>query len=513
MSRMDADFSLPTSFRSVSSAQSAAKLWERFIRGSALCIRGFPVVFGSWFRSGRRKKLLAQPLASAWQALLERNVAVYRRLSPPQQRKLVDALRIIVAERRFVGCKGLVVTDEIKVTIAAQAALLLLGEEGYYFDRVTSFLIYPYKMVLPAHGVRPSSDEDDFDERVILGQAFQQGEIILSWPDVLSGGRVADDGENVVLHELAHHLDGLDGQMGGSPPGLARDRQDHFHRVFDEALQQLRRDLADGYDTVLLPAAAESTTELFAYGTECYFERPHDLREQFPELFACLREFYKVDPSEWFADNNAISEEEEDEDDEREQLPALPADLPTLDTADQYFARGQEFFHAGRWDLAAADFNRCVRIDPADQEAIVWRGRCYLCEDHADAALADAERACGLDPDDGEAHSLRGMCLSHLRRFAESLAAFARAGDGLLEDIDALYYRGLAHAETGDWNGALADFNRVIVLDPNDQDAWYERSVCHERLGKPDLARTDLERARELGWEDEGESGREGVTE
>ena len=143
----------------------------------------------------------------------------------------------------------------MKVTIAAQAALLLLGEEGYYFDRVTSFLVYPYKMVLPPHGVRPSADDGDFDERVILGQAFQQGEIILSWPDVLSGGRVADDGENVVLHELAHHLDGLDGQMGGSPPGLARDRQDHFHAVFERTLPQLHRDLA-GDVIPLLPAAS-----------------------------------------------------------------------------------------------------------------------------------------------------------------------------------------------------------------------------------------------------------------
>ena len=470
---------------------------------------GCEVVFGSWFRSGRRQKLLAQPLASEWQAILLRNVALYPRLSPVQQRKLVDDLRIIVAERRFVGCKGLVVTDEMKVTIAAQAALLLLGEAGYYFDRVTSFLLYPYKMVLPAHGVRPSSDENDFDERVILGQAFQQGEIILSWPDVLSGGRVADDGENVVLHELAHHLDGLDGQMGGSPPGLAADRQEHFHRVFEAALDQLRRDLADGCDSVLLPAAAESTSELFAYGTECFYEQPHELREQYPELFACLGEFYKVDPLVWFAENNTVTNTHyEDEDDER--YPASLDDLPALETADQYFIRGQEFFSAGRWDLAAADFNRCVRIDPADQEAVVWRGRCYLYQDHADAALADAERACRLDPDDREAHSLRGMCLAQQGRFAESLAAFARAGDVLMEDMDALYYRGIAYSETGDWSRALADLSRVIELDPSDKEAWYERSLCHERLGKSFEAERDLVRARELGWKDEGESGREG---
>jgi len=447
--------------------------------------------------------LLAQPLSGPWRAIIEQNVAVYRLLSSSQQRKLVDDLRIIAAERRFTGCKGLVITDEIKVTIAAQAALLLLGEEGYYFDRVTSFLIYPYKMILPAHGIRPSSDQDDLDERVILGQAFQQGEIILSWPDCLAGGRTADDGENVVLHELAHHLDGLDGHMGGSLPGLASDRQDHFHRVFEAALDQLRRNLADGADTVLLPSAAESTTELFAYGTECFFERPRELRGQYPDLFECLREFYKVDPSEWFGggksvDASAIEDEEEDED-ENDSLSDSPANLPPLDTADQHFARGQEFFEAGRWDLAAADFNRCVRIDPDDLEAIVWRGRCYLYQDHTDAALADAERASRLDPDDQEAQVLRGMCLAHLGRFPEALDAFARAGNVVVEDVDAVYYRGMTHAETGDDERALADFSRVIQLDPGDAQAWYERSLCHARLGRQAEAERDLARARNLG--------------
>jgi tetratricopeptide (TPR) repeat protein len=341
-----------------------------------------------------------------------------------------------------------------------------------------------------------------------LGQAFQQGEIILSWPDVLSSGRVADDGENVVLHELAHHLDGLDGQMGGSPPGLARDRQDHFHRVFEEALQQLRRDLADGNDTVLLPAAAESATELFAYGTECFYERPHDLREQFSELFACLREFYKVDPLEWFAGNNP-ARESEDEDEDWEHYPASPADLPPLDTVDQYFARGEELFSEGRWDLAAADFNCCVRLDPADEEAIVWRGRSNLFAGHFDAALADADRACRLEPEDSEAHCLRGMCLTALGRYQEALAAFSRAGSAVAEDVEAQLSRGVAHSEAGNLDAAISDFTDVIEQHPDDPEPWYERSLCHQRLGNGEFARADMDRARELGWKDEGENERE----
>jgi Mlc titration factor MtfA (ptsG expression regulator)/Flp pilus assembly protein TadD len=471
------------------------------------------VVFGSWFRSGRRKRLLAQPWPAAQRNHVARNVAIFSRLSPGQQRKLIAAARIIAAERRFVGCKGLAITDEIKLAIAAQAALLLLGEEGYYFERVTSFLVYPYKMILPAHGVRPSSEEDDFDERVILGQAFQQGEIILSWPDVLHGGRVADDGENVVLHELAHHLDGLDGQMGGSPPGLPSDRQDHFHRVFEGALAQLRRDLADGIDTVLLPAASESTTELFAYSTESFFERPHALGDQYEELFECLREFYKVDPRPWFGGPSpSASRGIEREDEDELQLPASAEDLPALESADQYFARGQEFFELGQWELAAADFNRCVRIDPADQEAIVWRGRAYLFQDHLDAALADADRACRLDPDDAEARALRAMCLAALARYREALEEFARAGNAIADDAEAIFLRGIARGECGEWSGALADFHDVIELDPDDAEAWHERGRCHAALGHRAEAERDFAKAHELGWSgaEEGEREREG---
>jgi Mlc titration factor MtfA (ptsG expression regulator)/Tfp pilus assembly protein PilF len=479
------------------------------------------VVFG-WFRSGRRKRLLAQPLPEQWRACLTRNVAIYSRLSPGQQRKLVDAARIIAAERRFVGCKGLEITDEIKLTIAAQAALLLLGEDGYYFERVTSFLVYPYKMILPAHGVRPSSEEDDFDERVILGQAFQQGEIILSWPDVLHGGRVADDGENVVLHELAHHLDGLDGQMGGSPPGLSGDRLDHFHRVFETALAQIRRDLADGVDTALLPAASESTTELFAYATECFFERPHALQE-YGELFECLQEFYKVDPRNWF-DGNSLSrggafegddedeDEDEDEHEDEMKMPASADDLPALESAEQYFARGLEFFELGQWELAAADFNRCVRTDPTDQEALVWRGRAYLYQDHLDSALADADRACRLDSEDAEAHALRAMCLAALARYREALEEFARAGNAIADDAEALFLRGIARSECGDASGALADIDDVIQLDPDDAEAWHERGRCNSALGHRQEAERDFAKARELGWSGagEGESGSEG---
>ena len=456
-------------------------------------------MFG-FFKNRRRQKLLAQPLPTTWREIIAGNVAIYVRLAPAERVRAEAALRVIASERRFVGCQGLLVTDEMKVTIAAQAALLLLGEEGYYFDRITTFLLYPDKLVLPPAGLRPSAENEGFDERIALGVAYQQGELTLSWPDVLQGGRTADDGENVTLHELAHHLDGLDGAMGGSPPGLSAEQQDRFQRSINRELIQLRRDLADGLPTVLLPDAAENAAELFAYGTEAFFERPHDLQKQYPRLFSGLRDFYKIDPRHWFPEALASSQVSVDEWDDD---PATPAELPRLDTADAYFTRGHEYFEIGRYDLAEADFNQVVRLSPDDQEAVVYRAESRFWAGEVEAALADAERACRLDPRDKAALRVRGLCCIALEQDREGLADLAGALDTPSDDADGLYFRALAYARLDEPQQAMPSLDRVIELDPEDPEAYDLRAECWEQLGNMAAAASDRARANELRAEGE----------
>lgn len=461
----------------------------------------------SFLRNRRRKSLLAQPLPESQRKIIERNVAVFALLSPAEQQKLIAAARIIAAERPFVSCGGQQISDEVKLTIAAQAAMLLLGEDGYYFDKVPSILVYPMAYAR-RHSLGSTSPVDE--DAGMLGESWQRGSIVLSWPAVLSGGRDATDGHNLVLHEFAHHLDSLDGEMGGLPPLPTHEVEKRWLEVFGREYDRLCREVELGQLTLLDPYGTTNKAEMFAVSSECFFEKPIAMREQHPELYDVFREFYKLDPTVWFGAASAPATPSRshlprpplpsDDVDESDDLLASPTELPALETADQYFTRGHEFFELGRFDRAAADFNRCVRLQPDDQEAILWRGRSYLYEDQVDAALADAERACRLAPKDQEAQTLLAICLCAAGQFQQSLAEFRRVRELDSEDVAAYFYRGIAHAERGQTREAIADFSHVIELDPQDAEAWHERGRCQEELGDSSAAAADFARAKELGW-------------
>jgi Mlc titration factor MtfA (ptsG expression regulator) len=256
-------------------------------------------MFAFLFKNRRRQKLLKQQPPGQLRRIVERNLAVHSRLKAAEQLRLMQLVQVIVAERSFVGCNDLAITDEIKVTIAAQAALLLLGEEGYYFDRVPTIYVHPHYQT--GRSARDLGGATLVEEGIpIEGQALEQGEIRLAWDEVVYGGRDPADGENVVLHEFAHHLDGLDGGVDGIPPLATKDQRRHWLEVFNRELEELRRNLAVGHESFLHGAAAENRAELFAYSTECFFEQPHELAELHAELFDCLRGFYKLDPRSWF---------------------------------------------------------------------------------------------------------------------------------------------------------------------------------------------------------------------
>jgi Mlc titration factor MtfA (ptsG expression regulator) len=256
-------------------------------------------MFG-WLKNRRRRELLGRPFPDDWRKWLEQNVALYRRLPEGLRARLHDLVKVFVAEKHWEGCGGLTLTDEIRVTIAGHACLMVAGiEPNYYFDRVESILVYPNAYLLPqrAHAGGWLVEEDT----EMLGEYHHHGPLVLSWADVLKEGRSLADGRNLVLHEFSHHLDGLEGEMDGTPPLGSRQEYRSWEHITDAEYRRLVHMADRGRPTLLDSYGAESKAEFFAVATECFFEKPAELLRRHPALYEVLRRFYRMDPAEWAA--------------------------------------------------------------------------------------------------------------------------------------------------------------------------------------------------------------------
>jgi Mlc titration factor MtfA (ptsG expression regulator) len=254
-------------------------------------------VFGL-FRRSRRERLRARPFPAEWERIIERNVAVYRRLPPEDRRELRGHVQVLLAEKDFEGCGGLVLTDEIRVTIAAQAAVLLLHRDTDYYPELKSILVYPSAYVVSEErpvggGVWAEGDE------VRLGHtAPTLGALVIAWDDALRGARTMDDGANVVFHEFAHQLDFEDRVVNGTPV-LESGQYASWGRVLSAEYDALRRAADEARPTLIDQYGATNPAEFFAVLTELFFERPAELRERHPALYDELRSFYRQDPASW----------------------------------------------------------------------------------------------------------------------------------------------------------------------------------------------------------------------
>jgi Mlc titration factor MtfA (ptsG expression regulator) len=250
----------------------------------------------AWLKQRRRRRLLATPFPDEWLAYLRKNVALYATLTEAEQAKLRDDLRVFVAERHWEGCGGLTVTDEMKVTIAAQACLLVLNLEHDDFGRVPSVLVYPSGYRSPAERHGPDGTVGGDPGR--LGEAWYRGPVVLAWDSVLGGGKNPHDGQNVVLHEFAHQLDFLDGYADGTPllPSHAAYRR--WHEVMTAEYNHLVAESERGRATVLDAYGATNPAEFFAVATEAFFEKPVQMQHRHPALYEVLHDYYRQDPAE-----------------------------------------------------------------------------------------------------------------------------------------------------------------------------------------------------------------------
>ncbi len=217
----------------------------------------------------------------------------YPLLTDEQQQKLRRDTQVFVAEKNWEGCGGLTVTDEMRVTIAAQACLLVLGFDHDFYDAVLSILIYPREYV--ADGGRRLGGDETVGADVRLGEAWYRGPVVLSWAEVIDDCRNLGQGRNVVWHEFAHQLDMQDRAIDGTPPLGSREQYERWARIMSAELGSLRDARRHGHPTLIDPYGAKNEAEFFAVVTECFFDSAVALPPEHPELYDLLAEFYRQD--------------------------------------------------------------------------------------------------------------------------------------------------------------------------------------------------------------------------
>ena len=269
-----------------------------FLVGAA--VAGATLV-GSYFfataREHRHEAIRNLPFPSAWQTIIEKNVRHYSILPPELRHELHGHVQIFLAEKSFEGCGGLEITEEMKVTVAAIACLLLLNRKTTHYKKLTSILIYPKAYLV--HGASSDGVTVSDGAQGRLGESWDGGTVVLSWCDVKNSAHNIKDGHNLVLHEFAHQLDQEDGRGDGVPIFEQESMYTTWAEVLSPEFEKLKKRASKGKPSVMDDYGATNPAEFFAVATETFFEKPNQLKAKHPALYEELAEYYCVDPISW----------------------------------------------------------------------------------------------------------------------------------------------------------------------------------------------------------------------
>jgi Mlc titration factor MtfA (ptsG expression regulator) len=244
----------------------------------------------------RRKHIRARPFPTAWREILERRVPYFRLLPPGLQRQLEGHIQVFIAEKAFTGCAGQEISDEVRVTIAAQACLLILNRRTDYFPNLRQILVYPGAFIIERLRPEPSGVLQE-ERHALSGESWTHGQVVISWEDALEGAANVDDGRNVVIHEFAHQLDQQKGYANGAPWLGRRDRYPRWSRVMSEEFARLQQQAMIGEPALFSYYGATSPAEFFAVASEVFFEQPRAMASMHPALYEELRSLYRFDPA------------------------------------------------------------------------------------------------------------------------------------------------------------------------------------------------------------------------
>jgi hypothetical protein len=391
-------------------------------------------------------------------------ILLYRILSPNEQARLRQLTESLITGISWEGCNGLTVTLEMKVFVAAQAALLLLGREENSFGGLWSVLLYPGQF-LARH-----EDELSNEEELLLnvGETLSDGPIVLSWWHSQWAARRLTE-LNVVLHEFAHRLADLGDADKGRPSFVDASLIESWNRIVSREFKQLKRDAAYGRPTLLDPYGAESLSEFFAVATETFFSRSWQMQTRHPELYDLFCRAYRQNPA----------------------ARAIPPEIEALaKTAEIEYER-----------QAVAECSAAIAEHPDYLEAYQMRAdSAEVLEDYPQA-LADWRHVAKNAQSKGEraeAYLSMGRLYRLMENPSKAIEATTRALKIYPDLIEALVERAQAHQENNDLSSAKADLDAALTQDPHDDAALGIRAEILETLGEVQAALADLDAAIKL---------------
>ena len=258
-------------------------------------------VIQNHLRNKRRGVLMRKPIDKGFPAFIEKNIPLYVRLPPDLKQQLHGMVNVFLAEKEFVGCSGQEITDEVRVTIAAQACMLLLNRKTNFFPKLKTIYVYPHTYV--ANGLMNDGGLIVEGKSVRLGESWQNGPVVLTWDSITGGARNIQDGRNVVFHEFAHQLDQEDGDADGAPILENRSCYRSWAAVLSAEYERLCNKTRGRRRSVLNKYGATNPAEFFAVATEAFFEKPKQMNKKSPDLYKELKSYYQIDPMSWDTSN------------------------------------------------------------------------------------------------------------------------------------------------------------------------------------------------------------------
>lgn len=248
------------------------------------------------FRRARVRYLLHRHAIEhpLWEAVTGQ-LAVLQGLTAVEKAHLRELTTLFLHEKRFIGAQGLQLTAAMRLEIAVQACLPILKLGLDLLSEWTSVIVYPDDFRVD----RDITDEHGIvhhEREALSGEAWERGPLIVSWAEVEEDRMYGDQGHNVVIHEIAHKLDMLDGAANGRPPLHYCMPGKLWAEALSAAYEYLRQRLEHGRHTDLDPYAASSPAEFFAVVSEYFFAAPDILHAHFPDVYRQLQLYYRQDP-------------------------------------------------------------------------------------------------------------------------------------------------------------------------------------------------------------------------